>query len=110
MRDLRVRSARRVPESFHARKDARGKLYVYRIRWCESDLPWRGLRSAVLPSIDDPDALVAACRLLTGRHDWSSFTVPEVARRGAVRTIFRVEPRLRSNGLDIHWIPGAFTA
>jgi tRNA pseudouridine38-40 synthase len=107
-RDVRVRSARSVPESFHARKDARGKLYVYRIKWRESHLPWRGQRSAVQPPIDDHDALVAACRLLTGRHDWSSFTVPEVARRGAVRTIFRVEPRWRGNGLDIHFLGEGF--
>jgi tRNA pseudouridine38-40 synthase len=91
-RDLRVRAARRVADGFHARKDATGKLYVYRIRWRDPGLPWLGLRSAVVPPIDDPDALVSACRRLTGRHDWSSFTVPEVARRGAVRSVHRVEP------------------
>jgi tRNA pseudouridine38-40 synthase len=100
--DLRVRSADTVWPSFHAQKSSVGKHYAYRIRWCEPSLPWLGLRSAVLAPIIDFEALEAACRLMPGRRDWSSFTVPEAARKGAVRTVYRVEPVLRRDGLDIH--------
>ena len=31
--EIRALSARAVPASFHARKDALGKLYTYRVRW-----------------------------------------------------------------------------
>lgn len=106
--DLRVRTARSVPCDFHARASALGKHYVYRIRWDHVDLPWLALRSAVLPPVTDPEALETTCRLLLGRRDWASFTVPEVARRGAVRTMFRVEAVWRRSGLEVHVIGEGF--
>lgn len=89
--DLRVRSARSTADTFHARMSALGKHYAYRVRWTEPELPWQGLRSAVLPRMSEVDAMTEACRRLPGRRDWSSFTVPEVAKRGAVRTVHRIE-------------------
>ena len=106
--DLRVRCAREVPDSFHARKSARGKHYAYRVSWQPADLPWRHLRSATMPTVVKVDALEDACRLFCGRHDWSSFTVPEVARRGAVRMVFRVDPVWRRAGLEIHVLGEGF--
>lgn len=106
--DLRVRSARTMPAGFHARASAFGKHYAYRIRWIEPDLPWLGLRSAVLARVSEPKALEETCRRLPGRRDWASFTLPEVARRGAVRTIHRVEPVWRQSGLDVHVIGEGF--
>jgi tRNA pseudouridine38-40 synthase len=106
--DLRVRAARSVPDDFHARKSALGKHYAYRIRWRQPELPWIGLRSAVLPRVEDPEGLAEACRRLPGRRDWSSFTVPEVARRGAVRTVHRVELLWRRSGLELHVVGEGF--
>ena len=100
--DLRVRSATRTTADFHAIKSALGKHYAYRIRWNESKLPWLELRSAVLPRPGNPEAIEEACRQLPGRRDWASFTLPEVARRGSVRTVYRVEPVWRRSGLDFH--------
>ena len=100
--DLRVRSARRVPDSFHARKSARGKHYAYRLRWRVPDTPWSAPRSAVLPRPTQPTRVEAACRWLPGRRDWSSFTVPEVAGRGAVRSVFRIDAAWRRSGLELH--------
>jgi tRNA pseudouridine38-40 synthase len=100
--DLRVRSARLVAADFHARASALGKHYAYRIRWDHADLPWLGLRSAVLPQVTERQTLEAVCHRLPGRRDWSSFTVPEVARRGALRTVYRVEPLWRRSGLEVH--------
>lgn len=100
--DMRVRSAVRAADGFHAIASALGKHYVYRLRWREPDLPWQGLRSAVLPRPSDPEVLVHACQQLPGRRDWASFSVPYAANRSTVRTIFRVEPRWRRSGLEIH--------
>jgi len=100
--DVRVRTARPATDGFHAIASARGKHYAYRIRWKEPNLPWRGLRSAILPRPSHPEALEDICRQLPGRRDWASFTLPEVARRGAVRTIYRVELAWRRSGLDFH--------
>jgi tRNA pseudouridine38-40 synthase len=106
--DLRVRAACRVSGSFHARKSARGKHYLYRLRWREPELPWHNQRVAVQPPAADPDGLEAACRLLTGRRDWASFTVPEVADRSTVRTVYRVEPHWRSAGVDLSFFGEGF--
>jgi tRNA pseudouridine38-40 synthase len=106
--DLRVRSARIMPSDFHARASALGKHYAYRMRWDHSDLPWLDLRSAVLPRVTEPDALEEICRRLPGRRDWASFTVPEAARRGAVRTVHRVEPVWRRSGLVVNVIGEGF--
>jgi tRNA pseudouridine38-40 synthase len=106
--DLRVRSATKVRADFHAQKDALGKHYAYRIRWREPDLPWIGLRCAVLPRVRAPEALEEACRHLPGRRDWAPFTVPEVARCGAIRTLHRADWVWRPTGLDLHVVGEGF--
>ncbi len=106
--DLRVRSARAMPGDFHAIACALGKHYAYRIMWRDPELPWLGLRAAVLPPVTESGALEELCRRLPGRRDWASFTVPEAARRGAVRTIHRVQPVWLRSGLEIHVIGEGF--
>jgi tRNA pseudouridine38-40 synthase len=106
--DLRVRKAVSVPSSFHARKCALGKHYAYRIRWREPDLPWQGLRTAVAPPPVELRALKDACIRLVGRRDWASFTVPEVAHRSTVRTVFRIEPVEGRDGMAFHFFGEGF--
>ena len=107
-RDLRILSAVSVADDFHAIKSACGKHYAYRVSWREPELPWRGLRTAVLPEPIDIRALEGACRLLPGHRDWASFTVPEVARRSTVRSLFRVEVKPHRSGLDLHFFGKGF--
>lgn len=94
---LRILRARYVPESFHARFSAKGKVYRYRI--------WRG---DVTPPLEhgrvwqrreplDCKAMTAAATLFAGRHDFRVFA----ANRGApvadtTRTIRSV--RLTNSG------------
>lgn len=106
--DVRVRSATRAADGFHAIGSALGKHYTYRIRWSEPDLPWQGLRSAVLPPPIERTLLDMACQKLPGRRDWASFTVPYTHGRSTVRTIFRVQPVWRRSGLDLHVFGGGF--
>jgi tRNA pseudouridine38-40 synthase len=106
--DLRVRSAVRAPGNFHAIASALGKHYVYRILWCEPELPWLGIRSAVFGVLSEPETLEGVCRSLPGRRDWASFTVPEVARRPSVRTIHRTNVVWRRSGLELHFFGEGF--
>jgi tRNA pseudouridine38-40 synthase len=106
--DLRIRSAVSVPASFHARKSAVGKHYAYRILCREPDLPWLGIRAAVMPRIRFPERLAAACREIPGRRDWASFTVPEVAARSSVRRVFRTGLRWSDRGLELHFFGEGF--
>lgn len=106
--DLRVRSAIRAPTDFHAIASALGKHYVYRILWREPELPWLGIRSAVFGVLSEPETFERVCRSLPGRRNWTSFTVPEVARRTSVRTIHRTDVVWRRSGLELHFFGDGF--
>ncbi|MEE4270847.1 MAG: tRNA pseudouridine(38-40) synthase TruA [Thermoanaerobaculales bacterium] len=106
--DLRVRSAVAVADSFHARKSALGKHYAFRASWSEPELPWLGLRTAVVPRPDNRHELEEACRRLPGRRDWASFTVPEVARRPTVRRLFAIDLEWRRHGVELHFFGEGF--
>ncbi len=71
--DISVLAAEQVPDDFHARYSARGKLYEYRIvnrverSALERNRVWH-VRAAL-----DLNAMREAASLLVGRHDFSSF-------------------------------------
>ncbi len=106
--EIRVRAARPVPGSFHARRDALAKHYTYRARWREPSLPWLGIRVATVPEIEDHDALADALGLLEGRHDVASFTVPEAAVGSTERTLYQARLEARPNGIDLRFVGDGF--
>lgn len=106
--DIRARAASFVHPTFHARRDARAKRYVYRLRWRARSLPWAALRCAVVPPPRALDAFLEALALFPGRHDMASFTVPDPGPPSTVRTLYGVECRRRESGLDIHMIGSGF--
>lgn len=96
---VRVLSVRRVPggrEGFHARYDAKGKRYAYRL-WNESWLhPLEIGRAWHVFQELDVSALRAAAQLFLGKHDFAGFA----ANRGqeetdTVRTITRADVKKR---------------
>jgi tRNA pseudouridine38-40 synthase len=87
--DVVVRLLEPAPAAFHARRDARSKLYRYRL--------WTGLvRSPLRERFAwrvraplDLDALQSAAALLAGTHDFASFRAAGSAARTTVRTLTR---------------------
>jgi len=76
---IRVMRCQFVPESFHARFSAKGKVYRYRV-WNDDVLP--PLENNRAWHVRDPiecERVVSAGRLFVGRHDFASFA----ANRGA---------------------------
>jgi tRNA pseudouridine38-40 synthase len=106
--EIRVRSARPVGDRFHARKSALGKLYIYRARWRERNLPWCELRSARVATIIDEISFAAAVKLLPGRHDWASFTVPDPGPGSTIRSLFHVRLNRRRDGFDLEFAGEGF--
>ncbi len=106
--EIRVRSARATDPGFHAQKSAVGKLYTYRIRWRERDLPWLDPRSAVIKPVADMEALTTALNLLPGCRDWASFTVTKPASGSTVRTLYAVRMRTRRSGIDLEFVGEGF--
>ena len=85
---IRVLRCRYVPESFHARFAARGKIYRYRI-WNAPVLPpFESGRAWHVAGLLDYDAMFATVHRFEGNHDFANFA----ANRGThvestVRTI-----------------------
>lgn len=97
---IRVLEAAKAAVDFHARHDAVGKRYEYRIFRGEICPPWRARYVYALNWPLDVPEMRDAARLVEGEHDFTSFAAsdPDMAQRageaedrGAVRRIFSSE-------------------
>jgi len=89
--DVRVRGAVVVPESFHARKLATGKRYLYRLQLArEADVLQRHVTLHVAARLD-LDAMREAARLLVGEHDFASFQTAGSSVETTTRRVTRCE-------------------
>lgn len=85
--DVRVTSARRVPDSFHARYSATGKEYQYVILNSQADDPLAPGLYYRMPHPMDIDAMNQAAQFLVGKHDFASFMSSGSTIEDTVRTI-----------------------
>lgn len=97
--DIVIQEVEEVDEHFHARKQARSKVYEYRILN-------RPLRSAFLrgyawhiPQSLDWEEVKEATQYLVGEHDFSSFRSTGTPTRTAIRKVFRAEWKKGREGL-----------
>lgn len=75
-KDISVISSEQVPDDFHARFSARGKLYEYRISLQSSRPALDRHRTWYFPHPLDMDAMRQALSLFSGLHDFTSFRGP----------------------------------
>jgi tRNA pseudouridine38-40 synthase len=107
--DIRVLSARRVPASFHARRDARSKIYRYQIYLGKVMPPHLAREHYHYPYPIDVDGMKKAARLFEGEHDFASFAAKcgqdkssktkNGIPRNTVRRIFQCELKQRGSRL-----------
>ena len=90
--DIRVLSATRAPERFHARFDATGKQYRYFV-WNHPGMNPLLRRTAWhVPQKLDLEKMRAAARCFIGRHDFQSFAAnPGYKKESTVRTLTRCD-------------------
>jgi len=109
--DIRILRAARTSPDFHARYDARAKIYVYRLRWSSAPLvpPWRLQRVALLPKPRRLHTLLDCLPLLEGLHDFASFSVrdPKILGRSS-RRIFSAGVALTASGLRLEFKGNGF--
>lgn len=98
-RDVALREAAFVEQAFHARRDARSKLYVYRLWNAAARSPLRDRWSLFVPAPLDREALRAAAAAFVGTHDFTSFQAAGSSARSPVRTLDRVA--LCADGADL---------
>lgn len=106
--EISVRHAVEASPTFHARRSARAKLYSYRVGWGLPPLPWVGLCRAHIAPPCDLDALEEGLRLLVGRHDMASFTVPDPAQGPSVRTLMDAWLTTSPHRLTLHFLGTGF--
>jgi tRNA pseudouridine38-40 synthase len=85
--DVAVLSVEEVPEGFHARADARGKEYAYRIARGEVLSPFDAPFAAHVRGPLEVAAMRRAAALLAGRHDFTSFCAADTEVEDRVRSI-----------------------
>jgi tRNA pseudouridine38-40 synthase len=90
-RDIRVLSARRVPLRFHARRDAKSKVYRYQMYLGRVMPPHLAREHFHYPYRVDIEKMKKAARLFEGEHDFASFAAKcgQGGSSKADRTILR---------------------
>ena len=89
--DIAVIACEEKPERFHARLNAKGKIYQYCI-WNSDRKPvFRRKYVHQAPGKLDVDAMKKAASLLLGTHDYQSFTSTKKSKKSTVRTVERID-------------------
>ncbi|MDB6094468.1 MAG: tRNA pseudouridine synthase [Verrucomicrobia bacterium] len=99
--EIQVKSVQAVADDFHARFNATGKRYEYRIQLGPSD-PFERLYCWSVFRPLDLAAMKAAASILRGRHDFSAFTALNGSEReDSVRDLRRLDVVKRGRSLRI---------
>lgn len=97
---VRILRATKAKPDFHARFDARGKHYRYRICNLPVLPPLEAGRAWHVPAALDRARLAAAAACFQGRHDFAAFSARRSKADGnTVRTVFRARAVFRSAGM-----------
>jgi tRNA pseudouridine38-40 synthase len=99
-RDIRVVEVAEAALGFHARLDATGKSYRYRIATERVLLPFDRWFVWHMPRTCSVDAMREAARVLLGRHDFTSFQAQGSTVLDGFRTVNRID--ISRAGHEIH--------
>jgi tRNA pseudouridine38-40 synthase len=99
--DVRVVAVVDAAPGFHARSQAAGKTYRYRVATAPVLSPFDRLYAFHGPGPHDVSAMRTAAALLVGRHDFASFQTTGSWPLDTVRTIHRLDVRETAGELAI---------
>ena len=91
--DIYVLSTERVPDDFHARYSARGKVYEYRILNRRERSALHSHRAWHVSAVLDLEAMRSAGGLVVGRHDFRSFQGPNSTAQNPLCDLRRFDVR-----------------
>ena len=89
--EIVVWSAEAAHDGFDARRDARSRVYRYRVLSAPTPSPFERGRALFWPHRLDRPALEACAAALPGAHDFTAFTPTETAHRRFEREVLRAE-------------------
>jgi tRNA pseudouridine38-40 synthase len=97
--EIVIRKAEEVSDDFHARKQAKSKIYEYRILNRKTRSAFYHRYAWHVPYPLDFDAMREAAQSLVGEHDFASFRSVGSPTRTSVRTVARADWRRGQKGL-----------
>ncbi|MDD4508824.1 MAG: tRNA pseudouridine(38-40) synthase TruA [Eubacteriaceae bacterium] len=106
--DIRVMASTAVPETFHSRFCAKGKIYSYRLCLADIATPFEEPFSWRLQPSLDIAAMEAGSHGLIGEHDFSSFMASGSSVKTTVRRIDKITFKQQGPILTITFCGGGF--
>jgi tRNA pseudouridine38-40 synthase len=106
--DLSVLSVGSVPDSFHARFDAKGKEYRYVLRLSQKRDPFQRKFAYQFPYPLNLKAMEQASKFFLGTHDFTSFCAAKTEVEDKVRRIDSIDFTLKDDLLTIRFKGNGF--
>ena len=98
--DIKILSFEKVADDFHARYNAKRKIYEYRIVLKNKD-PFQDQLAFVYPMEFDLDLFKKALDKFVGKHNYQDFTSKEEDEGGFVREIYRIKVDKIDNNISV---------
>ena len=105
--DIMILSLEEVDPSFHARYNAKKKLYEYCIALTTKD-PFNYKRAYIYPMPLDLDLFKQAINLFVGKHNYQDFTSKEEDEAGFIRVIYKIEVEPIDNFISVRFEGSGF--
>lgn len=106
--DIAVISMAEAPERFHARLNAQGKLYRYRIDNSEIPNVFERRYVYAMPQQLDLAAMQEAAQYFVGKHDFLAFCSKHSGKKSTERTIEAVRVESKDSEIDITFTGDGF--
>lgn len=108
-KDIAVIDIKKVDDRFHARYSAVSKTYVYRIHLSNISNVFERKYVYDCPGIQlDVESMRLAAAVLTGKHDFKSFTSNKHMKKSSVRNIMRISIVETDSELRIEYTADGF--
>ena len=88
--DIRILSISPVADDFHARFEAKGKTYEYRIKNAKISDPFKSDLEYTLGQKLDFEKMVEAAKVFEGKHNFQNFTSKDKDDAGFVRDLYHI--------------------
>lgn len=107
--DIRITGAEEVPAGFHARFDAKGKKYTYRIANTNRKDPFRRNYVYFVSDTLDEAAMNRGAERIIGTHDFKCFEAANPSpKEDTVRTVFSLDLTRRGDELALDIVGSGF--
>ncbi len=98
--DIKILSFEKVADDFHARYNAKRKIYEYRIVLKNKD-PFQEQLAYVYPMDFDFDLFESALDKFVGKHNYQDFTSKEEDEGGFIREIYEIKVDKKDNNITV---------